>query len=62
MAYQIRYFRRGTIVWETSWTLDIPPSCRLVRSNLAIHDAERAIILDDNGFELIIEERQRFDA
>jgi hypothetical protein len=62
MAFVIQYFSRESMVWETIWGLDVPPSCRQVRANLAVHCADRAIILDDNGFELVIEERQKFDA
>jgi hypothetical protein len=62
MSYIVQYFRREKMVGESSWSLDIPPSCRQIRCNFAVHDADKAIILDDNGFELIIEERQKFDA
>jgi hypothetical protein len=62
MAFVIQYYRRERMVWESTWDLDIPPSCRQVRSNLTNHSADRAVILDDNGFELIVEERQRLDA
>ena len=62
MSFFIQYFRLGKMICETRWGTDIPPSCRFIRSNFAVHDADRAIILDDNGFEVIVEERQKFDA
>jgi hypothetical protein len=62
MAFVVQYFRHKRKVWESTRALDIPPSCREVRSNLVKHDADKAIILDDNGFELIVEERQKYDA
>ena len=59
----VQYFRRDRMIREVTWGhLDIPPSCRQVRQNLAVHGADRAIIMDDNGFELAIEERRKFDA
>jgi hypothetical protein len=62
MAFIVQYFSRERKVWESAWSLDIPPSCRQVTSAMAIHDADRAVILDDNGFELVVEQRRRYDA
>lgn len=62
MAFVIQYFSRDRMVGESIWDLDIPPSCRQVRANLAGRRADRALILDDNGFALMIEERQKHDA
>ena len=62
MAFIVQYFSRDRLVWESSWSLDIPPSCRQVKSSLVAHDADRAVILDGNGFELIVEKRELYDA
>ena len=62
MPFFVQYYRRDKMICETRWDTDIPPSCRFIRSNLAVHDADRALVLDDMGFELIVEERQKFDA
>jgi hypothetical protein len=62
MSFVIQYFRHDHMVCETSWIPEIPPSSRFIRSNFAAHDADRAVILGGNGFELIVEERQEFDA
>lgn len=62
MAFIVQYFSRERLVWESSWSLDIPPSCRQVKSSLAAHNADKAVILDGNGFELVVEKREQFDA
>lgn len=62
MSFVIQYYRHQKMVWESSWTLDIPPSCRAIRRNFAVHRADKAVILDDDGFVLIVEERQKYDA
>lgn len=62
MIFSIMYLRHGKLVWDTNWTLDIPPSCRFVRNGLVINDADTAIVLDDDGHHLIVEERQKYDA
>ena len=62
MAFVVHYYSRERVIWESNWSLDIPPSCRQVRAELAVLHAERAVISDDNGFELVIEERQKYDA
>jgi hypothetical protein len=62
MSFVIQYFRREKMIRQASWSLDIPPPSGLVRSNFAVHDADKAVILDDNGFELTIGERRKFHA
>jgi hypothetical protein len=62
MSFVIQYFRDDELVCESGWTPDIPPSSRFIRSNFVAHDADRAVILNDSGFELIIEERRKLDA
>ena len=57
--FVVQYCKRDRKVAESLWDhLDIPPSGRQVRRNLAVH----GVIMDDNGFELAIEERRKFDA
>lgn len=62
MIFSIMYLRCGKLVWDTHWSLDIPPSCDFVRNGLAAHDADKAIVLDSEGSHLVVEERRRFDA
>lgn len=62
MAFSILYLRGGKLVADTTWTVDIPPSCHFVRYSLTIRDADTAIITDDDGQHLIVEKRLKFDA
>jgi hypothetical protein len=62
MAFSIMYLRYGKLVWDTNWTAEIPPSCHFVRHGLLVHEADTAIVSDDEGYHLIVEERQKFDA
>jgi hypothetical protein len=62
MTYTIMYLRHGKLVWDTNWALEIPPSCHFVRYGLQVHDADTAIVSDEDGYHLIVEERQKYDA
>ena len=62
MAYSIMYLRHGKLVWETNWTVEIPPPRHFVRNGLIVHDANTAIVTDGDGHRLTIEEERKFDA
>ena len=62
MGFSIKHLRNQKTVWHTQWTVDIPPSRHVIRYGLEVHNADTAIVLDDNGFELIVEKRLRHDA
>ena len=62
MSFSIMYLRHGKLVWDTNWTVEIPPSCHFVRYSLEVHDADTAIVTDHEGHHLIVEKREKFDA
>lgn len=62
MAFSIIYLRGGKLVADSTWTVDIPPSCHFVLYSLQVRDADTAIVTDDDGQHLIVERRRKFDA
>jgi hypothetical protein len=62
MAFSIIFLRGAKWVGHTTWTSEISPPCKYVRDNIQIHEADTAIITDENGRHLAIAERQKFDA
>jgi len=62
MWYVIKYLRHGNEVWETVWPAAIPPSCQFVQFSLSLHAADTAIISDQDGEQLVMETRKKFDA
>jgi hypothetical protein len=62
MVIVVQCFDHDRKIWESTWTLDTPPSRHQAWSNLTDRDADEAIILDDDGFELFLKERQKYDA
>lgn len=59
MSFSITYLRHGKAIWESTWPVDLPPACHFVQYSLLVHEADTAIILDEDGKHLTIERRQK---
>ena len=59
MAFSIIYLRDARWVGDATWAVEIPPSCNYVRYSLQVHEADTAIITDEDGYYSIIVERQK---
>jgi len=62
MAFSIKYLRNRKPIWHAQWTVDIPPPRHFVRYCLDVHGADTAIVLDEDGHELVVERRLARDA
>jgi hypothetical protein len=62
MPFSIIYLRDAKWVGDATWAVEIPPSCNYVRYSLQVHEADTAIITDEDGYHSVILERQKFDS
>ena len=62
MAFSIIYLRDAKWVGHASWAVEIPPSRSYMRYSLQVHEADTAIVTDEDGHHSIIENRQKLDA
>jgi hypothetical protein len=58
MAFVIQYLRDDTKVGESNWLTPIPPTRELAQHGLLLHEADTAVILDEDGKELVRETRR----
>jgi hypothetical protein len=61
MPFSIRYLRQGKEIWEAVWPIELPPSCQFVQYSLLVHNADMAVVADENGSQLTVERRPQFD-
>jgi hypothetical protein len=54
MAFLIEYLRGDKKVGEAAWPTPIPPTRDFARHSLILHQADTAIILDEDGRKLAV--------